>query len=213
LKRGILFIDGLFLTNSQLATDRAFPMSGAVEYELALGLQRGDSEAIKTLYIGYFNRLYCFVFHSVRDNHPVAEDIVQDVFISALKSSKSFKGNSKIFTWLVSIARHKIVDYYRTKQNEVYYAGIEANSFIDTKSSEYNSRSVAEIESVDLKIDVGTVLASLPLDYRQVLLLKYVEEMTIVEISRVMNRSRKSVDGVLTRARNILRKNLSENVR
>ena len=57
---------------------------------------------------------------------------------------------------------------------------------------------------------VDQALLSLPLPYRQVLMLKYIEEMPVLEISQVMRRSPKSVEGLLARARKTLRAGLGE---
>jgi RNA polymerase sigma-70 factor (ECF subfamily) len=64
------------------------------------------------------------------------------------------------------------------------------------------------LESDEMEIAVAQALAALPLDYRQVLLLKYVEDLKVLEISRAMKRSPKSIDGMLTRARKLLREKL-----
>ncbi|HEV8081481.1 MAG TPA: sigma-70 family RNA polymerase sigma factor [Chitinophagaceae bacterium] len=59
----------------------------------------------------------------------VAEDLVQDTFLSAWQSYKNYKGNSNVKTWLFSILKHKIADYYRSK----YKLNIEVGSdLIDT---------------------------------------------------------------------------------
>jgi len=54
-------------------------------------------------------------------------------------------------------------------------------------------------------------LAELPDDYQEVLVLKYLEDMPVLEISQAMGRSPKSVEGLLSRARKALRANLEEN--
>lgn len=56
----------------------------------------------------------------------IAEDLVQDTFLSACKSHKTYKGDSNIKTWLLSILKHKIADYYRLK----YKNAIEISSNI-----------------------------------------------------------------------------------
>ena len=56
---------------------------------------------------------------------------------------------------------------------------------------------------------VQETLSSLPYQYRQVLILKYVEEMPVSEISQIMSRSPKSIEGLLTRARKKLRPKLT----
>lgn len=49
-------------------------------------------------------------------NLDIAEDIVQNTFLSALKAKDSFKGNSSIKTWLMSILHHKVIDHFRRKK-------------------------------------------------------------------------------------------------
>jgi len=65
------------------------------------------------------------------------------------------------------------------------------------------------MESERTQRAVQDVLSSLPLHYRQVLILKYIEEMPVLEISQVMKRSPKSIEGLLTRARRELQAKLT----
>ena len=156
-------------------------------------------------------KLYAFVFHSVKRDHGAAEDIVQNIFVSALRSAKGFKGQSKMYTWLAGIAHHKISDYYRREQREIYHNSLIDDAPTDSQLIADNSQSISEsLESAEKGHVITKALSSLPLDYQHVLLFKYVEEMTVLEISQVMNRSPKSIEGLLTRARKLLRENLSD---
>ncbi len=177
---------------------------------MAKRLQSGDPKAIETLYINYFDRLYAFILHSVKRDQAAAEDIVQNVFVSALRSAKGFKGESKLYTWLAGIAHHKTTDHYRREQRELYHNNDLINDApVEMQSIADNSQSIADkLDSTELGLVVAKALSALPPDYRQVLLLKYVEGMTVLEISQVMNRSLKSIDGLLTRARKLLKENL-----
>ncbi len=62
--------------------------------------------------------LYRFALLRVKDPH-VAEDMVQETFISALQGLDRFKGGSAIRTWLVGILKHKIIDHFRKSSREV----------------------------------------------------------------------------------------------
>ena len=64
------------------------------------------------------------------------------------------------------------------------------------------------IESAETRQVVNEALAKLPWDYRQVLILKYVEEMSVQEIGQIMDRSPKSIEGLLTRSRKALQTQL-----
>ena len=65
------------------------------------------------------------------------------------------------------------------------------------------------IESAETRQVVNEALPKLPLDYRQVLILKYVEEMAVLEISQIIDRSPKSMEGLLTRSRKALQTQLT----
>jgi len=67
------------------------------------------------------------------------------------------------------------------------------------------------MESEEALQSVHEALEGLPQDYQEVLVLKYLEEMPVLEISQVMGRSPKSVEGLLSRARKAMRDNLAEN--
>ena len=180
------------------------------EVDLVERLHRNDLSAIEELYKTYFDRLYSLVFNQVDRDQSATEDIVQETFLAALKSSKRFRGQSSIYTWLCSIAYHKVADFYRRKAREGKYRNNTFN--IDTaESSEQlgkNPSSSNPTESIETSIIVQQAMTSLSWDYRQVLILKYVEEMSVLEISQIMGRSPKSVEGLLTRARKALQANL-----
>jgi RNA polymerase sigma-70 factor (ECF subfamily) len=159
----------------------------------------------------YFDRLYAYVFQSVNRDQMAAEDVVQEVFLSVLKSAKKFKGQSKIYTWLIGIAHHKIIDYFRHKQKVLYLDNKLINDKPDymlSTAEDYYSISES-LESGETGNAIIETLSHLPFNYQQVLLFKYVEEMTVLEISQVMNRSYKSIEGLITRARRLLKESLS----
>lgn len=62
--------------------------------------------------------LFRFAVLRVKDPN-VAEDLVQETFLSALKGIKSFKGGSSLRTWLVGILKHKIIDHFRKNKPEI----------------------------------------------------------------------------------------------
>ncbi len=190
---------------------RSFPGTNS-ESAIIAGLRNGDSQTIREIFNTHFNRLYTFVFHEVGYDQLAAEDVVQETFIGAVQSAKKFNGKCQIYTWLVNIARHKIADHYRKMKREY------KNRSLDNPASNLQEligdagASVDFIESAEDRLIVEQALMDLPPDYRQTLVLKYVEEMTMAEISQVMKRSPKSIEGILTRARKALRDNI-ENTR
>ncbi len=184
----------------------------AQEGELVARLRQGDTAALEQLYQRYFDRLYSLVFHQVDRNQDIAEDIVQETFLAVLNSVGKFRGQSKLYTWLCSIAYHKIADFYRRQEREARQGKQPASTGAIELEQIRDSELIAPdmIESEETHHMVEQALLSLPFDYRQVLILKYVEEMSVLEISQIMRRSPKSVEGLLSRARKALRASLAQ---
>jgi RNA polymerase sigma-70 factor (ECF subfamily) len=173
-------------------------------------LHDGDRAAMAELYDRYFDRVYSLVFNQVDRNREVAEDIVQDTFLAALKSAKGFKGRSSAYTWLCSIAYHKVADHYRRQSRERKHmvSGVDVDTVDASENPGTQPQPDSLIESAETRQVVNEALAKLPWDYRQVLILKYVEEMSVQEIGQIMDRSPKSIEGLLTRSRKALQAQL-----
>ena len=193
-------------------SDEAIAGAGrnAEDAELISRLGRGEPEAAVALYDAYFDRIYALVFNQVARNREAAQDIVQETFLAALKSARKFDGRSRAYTWLYSIATKKVADFYRHQkrvakhQVESVNGTLELDQLSDSKQS-----APGAVESDEESHAVQQALSGLPLHYRQVLVLKYAEEMPVLEISRIMGRSPKSIEGLLTRAREELRVRLT----
>ena len=117
------------------------------EADRAQRLRKGDLTVMEELFTIYADRLYSLIFHQVNRDQALAEDITQETFLSALKSAKNFRGKSKLYTWLVSIAHHKIADQYRRQKRDRKY-GKESFSAIDPE------------EIPDIKIPLHHVIES-----------------------------------------------------
>lgn len=178
--------------------------------EMLERLRDGDNTAMAELYDRYFDRVYSLVFNQVDRNKEIAEDIVQETFLAALKSAKSFKGRSSAYTWLCSIAYHKVADHYRrqSRERKRMVSGIDVDTVDDEENPGRQPQPDSLIESAETRQVVNEALSRLPWDYRQVLILKYVEEMSVQEIGQVMDRSPKSIEGLLTRSRKALQTQL-----
>ena len=182
------------------------------EVLLATRLRKGDATAFEELYHRYFDRIYSLVYYGVGKDHDIAEDIVQETFLAVLKSARKFRGQSKLHTWLCSIAYNKVADFHR-RQKRKATRGEQPSSVSNRELEQIQDNDppiLNKIESYETQQVVEQALSSLPLDYRQVLIFKYVDEMPVLEISQIMHKSPKSVEGILTRARKALRDYLNQ---
>jgi RNA polymerase sigma-70 factor (ECF subfamily) len=188
--------------------------SQTYETELVRKMRSGDSTAMEELYNTYRDKLYSLVFERVGKDQAVAEDLVQETFLAALNSLDKFRGDSQLYTWLCSVAHHKISDFYRHQSRSAKLGklppSIDATEVEQIEDPEPIASSI--MESEEIRHIVQQALDSLSAEYRKVLTFKYIERMPVLQISQVMGRSPKSVEGLLSRARKALRTNLTDAV-
>jgi RNA polymerase sigma-70 factor, ECF subfamily len=170
---------------------------------LVSSLSKDDPADIEGLYNLYFDRIYSLVYNQVGRNHVSAEEVVQETWLAVIKSATKFKGKSSLYTWICSIAHHKISDYQRRSyRDDVMGQKPSANPEIpELQLVDSGPLSEEIIEKEETKWVVRRALGSLPSHYQQVLTLKYIEEMSAKEVSQVIGKSIKSVESLLSRAK------------
>jgi RNA polymerase sigma-70 factor (ECF subfamily) len=186
---------GRALSKQQRAKDASGSTSVLVQR-----LASGDPEAVEELVRLYADDVYRFVYNQVGGSAQDAEDVVQETFVAALKAIRRFKGDSKLRTWLFSIAAHKAIDHRRRTSRHVE---ISTQDVVIPLPAEQVLPEQA-VERFEVRQAVRQSLLQLPSHYRTALILKYVEEMPVREMALVMKRSIKSVESILVRARRLL---------
>jgi RNA polymerase sigma-70 factor, ECF subfamily len=142
-------------------------------------------------------KLLGFIKSKVKDQDE-AEEIYQETLISAYESLGSFSGKSTFLTWLVSIARHEICDYYRKKKIKTFL--FSKIPWLENVASQALGPE-QELLKKELQIRVRRVMGKMREEYRQVLKLKYYEGLSVIEIAYKLNESPKTIESRLSRAR------------
>ncbi len=157
--------------------------------ELAQLAQNGSSESFAELVRRYEGRLLLFMKHKT-GNIADAEDLVQEAFIKAYSNIKKYRNCFRFSTWLFTIASRLAASHYRklkiqtNRQNEIIYSN--------------PAEAVTEKESSS---NLWLLANNLPDNQYQVLWLKYIEDMSVREISKVMGKTQTNVKVLLYRAR------------
>lgn len=167
---------------------------------------RGEGEYFGEIFNRHFDGMVRFVFYMINDL-PVAKDIVQDTFLKAYKNLKTLKDLSKFKSWLIRIARNKCIDHLRRlkKEREIFNADAE---FDYLKSDE--KKPEEELMSLELFQVVKKHINNLPEDLREVIILKYTQDLSYKEIADVIGTSVSAVESRLFRARQRLKGRLEK---
>ena len=143
-----------------------------------------------------------------------AKDIAQDVFIQLYKSADSFRGDSKISTWLYRIAVNKSLNHIRNnKKHKVllriqgFFAADETREIQIRDRARSNPQEISEQN--EHKVALRTAIDSLPENQKTAFVLKNYDDISYKEISEIMELSLSSVESLIHRAKKNLQKTLN----
>jgi RNA polymerase sigma-70 factor (ECF subfamily) len=165
--------------------------------------------------------LYRFALSRIKDP-VVAEDLVQETFLAALKSKEGFKGLSSARTWLIAILKHKLVDYFRKQSKEKPIEDVERiadaiDPLFDEKGGwkirpqKWISNPMKLYEQREFFEILHRCLSELPKRLAEAFILREIEELSTEEICKVLNISATNSWVMLYRARMSLRGCLEKN--
>ena len=178
-----------------------------------------DANAVATNWVeAYGEYLFNFAIGQVRDT-DIAEDLVQETFLAALRSQNTFSGRSSERTWLVSILRHKLYDHLRKTcreravRSEPMPAALEDSldntvEWIHQVAAESTSPS-RRIELAEFREHLEKAMGTLPPRIAQVFQLYTIEERPNHEVCERLNISESNLWVMLHRARRQLRTQLN----
>ncbi len=159
----------------------------------------GDFEAYGELYSIHLDRIYRYVFHQVKDK-MTAEDITEEVFIKAWKAIDSCRGREQTFLpWLYRIAQNQVIDNLRSRRK---HPTIEIET-VDTAGGPQ-----LEAEGDWERQELLGIIACLPQNQRQVIILKFIEGLDNREIADIMGKSQGAIRVSQMRALAKLRKDM-----
>lgn len=187
-----------------------------VYFNLIRDAQIKKENAIAFLIEKTQNKLYYIVYRYLKDQ-GIAEDIVQESYIKAFQSLDTLSDPEKFESWLTTIAINKSKTYLNVKKNTKFvdFTSIEdADSEVSFEDNLENEKAVFEPEAQfnysELKEGLNTVLDELPENQRMSILLYYMDEFKISEISKIMGIPQGSVKSNLNYARKTIKNKIEE---
>ncbi|WP_433746354.1 RNA polymerase sigma factor SigW [Falsibacillus pallidus] len=173
---------------------------------------KGDQNAFAEIVELYKDKVYQVCYRILGNRHE-AEDIAQEAFIRAYINIESFNQSRKFSTWLYRIATNLCIDRIRKKKPD-YYLDAEVSGTDGLTMYSQVAADVAlpeeELEKMELRDNVHKEILKLPQKYRTVIVLKYIEELSLNEISEILDLPLGTVKTRMHRGREALRKQLGK---
>lgn len=172
------------LTNYAILSDSA----------LAQRSRFGDADAFAELYRRYLTPIYRFIYKRVGGNVTLAEDLTSQVFLEALDNLANYRERGYFAAWLFTIARRRLVDYYRKVRKD--FLDEIPESLPGVPDNPEDRENTARLEKL---------LRALDDEKRELLQLRYSGELGFAEIAVVLGKSEASVKMSLYRVLDWLR--------
>jgi len=164
------------MTNFKILTDE----------ELVNAYAQGNNSAFDILLTRHKDTVYSYIFYIVK-NRELAEDIFQETFVKAIVTIKQgrYAENGKFRAWISRIAHNLIIDNYRQEKNEQTVSNDECE--IDLFNNSKLSEGTIEDELIRSQIltDVKRLVDYLPDNQKEVLLLRYYQNLSFKEIADI----------------------------
>lgn len=166
-------------------------MSEINEALLIIQLKAGYDRAVRDWFVAYSPVVRQFVAKRVSTESDV-EELVQEIFLACLRSLVHFRGQSSLQTWMLTIARHTIADFYRARYAKKV---IHMVALFEELSLPNTSNPTEQTQAVQ------STLLQLPPLWRELLLAKYVDGKSVKQLSSELAKTTKAIESLLFRAR------------
>lgn len=170
------------------------------------GVQNAFGEIVEL----YKDKVFQLCFRMLGNSHE-AEDISQEAFIRAYINIERYNIDRKFSTWLYRIATNLCIDRIRKKKPDYYLDAEVAGTEGLTLYSQIPASQLApdeEVSKIELQEIIQNEILKLPEKYRAVIVLKYIEELPLLEISKILDLPIGTVKTRIHRGREALRKQL-----
>jgi len=156
-----------------------------------------DSEALTEICEYYYSKIYNYIFYKVSTREDT-EDLTHEVFVKMVKNITTLQGN--IESWLYTIARNLIIDYYRKRENsKLGTAMTQEYQETETDFTEYVSGE-----------DLRRQLQKLPQEQQDVVIYKFINDFSNKQIADFLGKTEGAIKSLQFRAVRSLRKMLSK---
>lgn len=172
---------------------------------LSLALRRRDPELLDVLIEQYQYRLFRYLLY-ITGNRERAEDFFQETWIRVLERGHQYDGRSKFEAWLFSIARHMVIDWQRQKKAQSLDSLTNPDDGEPMEFADDDPSPLHLVLTHESKETVQASLEKLPAIYREVLLLRFQEELDLAEIATVLRAPLSTVKSRLYRGLEDLRR-------
>ena len=158
--------------------------------------------AFAAFYGDAVRQLYRYFHRGTAGDRRAAEDLVQETFMVVVKSFQAGNAQAITMPWTMGVARHKLIDHYRRVAREDRKLSLAFTSTIRVEEP-------SEFDSIDAN-EALELLESLSPSHRLVLLLRYVDDLSVADVASLIGSNVRATESLIVRARHALEARVRE---
>ena len=170
--------------------------------------RRGDADAFEQLVAAYRDQVFRLALRMC-GNEADADEVAQEAFLSAWKALPNFRGDSQFSTWLYQLTTHAAIDLMRREKRQ-----IAAEDITEVSAPDPAPGPQQQAEQSETRQAVRDAMAQLSPEYRQIVVLRFLQELSYEEIGAVLklppgtvksrlNRAKSQLKGILSKSGNL----------
>jgi RNA polymerase sigma-70 factor (ECF subfamily) len=159
--------------------------------------ERGDGDlhsVVTAFYDRSVREVYGYFHRATAGDRRLAEDLTQETFMACVRAASSGVADATTMPWLMGVARHKLIDHHRRSSREERKLSLAWSARADDTSLDLDITDTAALAA----------LAELSSVHRLVLVLRYLDDLTINQIAEEIGKSVRATESLLVRARQAL---------
>ncbi len=162
--------------------------------ELMLRIIEDDESAFHVLYARYSKQVQRYFYRMLYQNIEIANDATQELFIKVYEKAKLFDSKKNFSTWLFSVASNQCKNYYRSKSRKPEEVELEGSVEILSTSAE---DPIFDLSRFNIALEKA--LLELPVEQKDLFILRYQEAFSITEIAEITNKATGTIKSGLHR--------------
>ena len=166
--------------------------------------RRGDADAFEQLVVAYRDQVFRLALRMC-GNEADADEVAQEAFLSAWKALPNFRGDSRFSTWLYQLTSHAAIDLMRREKRQ-----IAAEDITEVSTPDPGPSPQQQAERSETRQAVRDAMGQLSPEYRQIVVLRFLQELSYEEIGAVLKLPPGTVKSRLNRAKSQLKDILSK---
>lgn len=172
-------------------------------------LIRQNPEALSYIIDRYKDKLTRYINRRTNINNHDLEDILQDIFIRVYLNINEYDDSLIFSSWIYRITHNYIIDWYRKNKKHIGISLDDENfkliHILEDENSKIDNQILQNNEDIEL---IKNEINKLPLDYQEILILKFFEDKSYEEISDILKISISSVGVKINRAKKLLKQKI-----